>query len=56
MKKKIFRKKIKTDEWNERNINREEKETREEDADWNEKEDEEKSDEDSSFPEDIYDS
>jgi hypothetical protein len=42
MKKKLFRKRIKTDEWNERISNREEEKTNEEDNDWNEKNDEDK--------------
>jgi len=40
MKKFKLRKRMKTDEWNERSRNREEKKTKEEDNDWDEKNDE----------------
>ena len=42
MKWKKFRKRMKTDEWNERSRDREEKKTQEEDNDWNDKNDENK--------------
>ncbi|MFW9952430.1 MAG: hypothetical protein ACFFKA_20110 [Candidatus Thorarchaeota archaeon] len=56
--KKIKRKKqMKTDEWNERSINREENQTQEEDIDWNKKneEDEERDENEDEFHEGDYD-
>ena len=55
MKKKKFRKRMKTDEWNERSRNREEDETKEEDNDWNEKNDEDKENGGNDFHEEYYD-
>lgn len=48
---------MKTDEWNERSRNREEKKTQEEDNDWNDKNDEDKEqgEIESNFHEEDYD-
>ncbi|NVM19153.1 MAG: hypothetical protein HWN80_15675 [Candidatus Lokiarchaeota archaeon] len=46
---------MKTDEWNERNREREEKKIKEEDDDWNKKEDEEKGEYENEFHEESYD-
>ena len=57
MKKIKFRKRMKTDEWNERSTNREEDKTKEEDRDWNKKddEDEEMGESENNFHEEDYD-
>ena len=57
MKKIKIRKRMKTDEWNEITIDREEEETQEEDNDWNKKEveDEESSGTKNDFHEENYD-
>ena len=55
MKKNKIIKKMKTDEWNERNSNREEKDTKGEDDDWNKKEIEEKEEYENEFHEELYD-
>ncbi len=57
MKKNKGKKQIKTDEWNEMSINREEDETEEEDRDWNKKnaEDEEMGENEDEFHEGDYD-
>ncbi len=55
MKKKRKIKKVKTDEWNERISNREERKTKEDDNDWNKKEDEEKDEYENEFHEELYD-
>ena len=57
MKKNKAKKQIKTDEWNEMSINREEDKTKEEDSEWNKKndEDEEMGENDEGFHEEIYD-
>jgi len=56
MKKFKIRKRIKTDEWSERSINREEEETEGEDNDWNKKddEDEEEGENENDFHEENY--
>ena len=57
MKKNKGKKQIKTDEWNEMSINREEDKTKEEDKDWNKKnaEDEEMGEDEDEFHEGDYD-
>ncbi len=57
MKWKKFRKRLKTDEWNERSRTREEKKTQEEDNDWNAKNDEDKEQgqSENNFHEEDYD-
>ena len=57
MKKNKSKKKMKTDEWNEIIINREENETKEDDADWEkkDKEDNEKGQCEREFHEEVYD-
>ena len=56
MRKNKRKKKIKTDEWNERSTNLEEAKTKEEDRDWNKKNDEdEEMGKDDGFHEENYD-
>ena len=55
MKKNKIKKRMKTDEWNERIRNREEQKTKEEDNDWNKKNDEEKGEYENEFHEEVYD-
>jgi len=57
MKKNKGKKQIKTDEWNEMSINREEDKTKEDDRDWNKKnaEDEEMGENEDEFHEGDYD-
>ncbi len=57
MKKKKNNTNLKTDEWNEMNMNREENETKEEDDDWNKKHDEndERGENENVFHEEFYD-
>ncbi|MCJ7648616.1 MAG: hypothetical protein MUP85_08385 [Candidatus Lokiarchaeota archaeon] len=57
MKKFKIRKRMKTDEWNEKSINSEEEETKEEDDDWNKKKDEDKEEgeNENDFHEEDYD-
>ncbi|MGV9172248.1 MAG: hypothetical protein ACOC44_11615 [Promethearchaeia archaeon] len=57
MRKKKDSQKMKTDEWNERSRNREEKQTKREDDDWNKKEDEERERGEyrNEFHEEVYD-
>ncbi|MBY8980689.1 MAG: hypothetical protein KGD72_09875 [Candidatus Lokiarchaeota archaeon] len=57
MKIKRFRKRIKTDEWNERRENRQGDKPKEEDRDWNKKngEDEERGENENEFHEENYD-
>jgi hypothetical protein len=55
MRKKKDTKKMKTDKWNERSRNREEKQTKSEDDNWNKKEDEEKGEYENEFHEETYD-
>jgi hypothetical protein len=57
MKKNKFRKRKKMDEWNERSRYSEEKKTKEEDNDWNEKDDEDKEQgqSENNFHEEVYD-
>jgi len=57
MKKIKFRKRMKTDEWNERSRNHEEENTKEEDNDWNLKNDEDKEngENENAFHEEDYD-
>ncbi len=52
-----IRKRMKTDEWNERSRNREERKTKREDDEWNEinDEDEEKGENKNNFHEENYD-
>ncbi|MBY9010738.1 MAG: hypothetical protein KGD70_00010 [Candidatus Lokiarchaeota archaeon] len=56
MKKKIFRKRMKADEWNERVINSEEEKTKKVDDDWDEKnyEDKENGENENDFHEEDY--
>ena len=55
MKKNKIKKRMKADQWNERNRNLEEQKTKEEDNDWNKKNNEEQGEYENEFHEEVYD-